>query len=77
MFGRVAGQGTVIVSDINEAMLEEGKKRAVKLGATSCWSEERSAPPNFAWPAGAYEHPLIIGSRSGTIDYPILHAANS
>ena len=29
----VAGQGTVIVSDINEAMLEEGKKRAKHLGA--------------------------------------------
>jgi len=29
----VAGQGTVIVSDINEAMLQEGKKRAQQLGA--------------------------------------------
>jgi hypothetical protein len=41
----LAGQGTVIVSDINAAMLEEGKKRASQLGGSRSRSTTSNAAP--------------------------------
>lgn len=49
MFGCLAGQGTVIVSDINEAMLDEGKKRAKTLGAPRHNQSSGTVQTNHSW----------------------------